>query len=252
MNSAPPKVALVTGSGKQRVGWYVAEALARRGYTLAVHYHQSASDARQTVSHLEQLGAQAKAFQADLANESLTRSMIQAVADEFGRLDVLATCAAVWPQKKLEEVTGDDVRRCFEINTLATFVCCQAAGLIMVGQSDGGAIVTIGDWAIARPYLNHAAYFLSKGSIPTLTAVMAVELARRNPRVRVNCILPGPVMLPPSLTEDEREQVIDATLAQREGKPENVAQAVLALVENDFITGACLPVDGGRTIYAGV
>jgi pteridine reductase len=251
MNTSKEKVALVTGSGKQRVGWHVAEALARRGYSLAIHFHQSSSDALQTVRHLEQLGVNAKAYQADLTNESAARDMVQSVVAELGRLDVLVTCAAIWPEKKLEAITAADVRRSFEINTLATFVCCQEAGLRMAQQAEGGAIVTIGDWAIARPYLDHAAYFLSKGTIPTLTAVLAVELAHRNPRVRVNCVLPGPVMLPPTIGADERQRIINATLVKREGQPENVAQAVLALVENDFITGVCLPVDGGRTIYAG-
>jgi pteridine reductase len=79
---------------------------------------------------------------------------------------------------------------------------------------------------------------------------MAVELATRNPRVRVNCILPGPVMLPPELTAAERDEAIRATLVRREGRPENVALAVLHFIENDFVTGACLPVDGGRTIFA--
>ena len=74
----------------------------------------------------------------------------------------------------------------------------------MVAQESGGAIVNFGDWAITRPYLNYAAYFASKGSIPTLTRTFAVELASRNPRVRVNAILPGPVMLPPDLPEEER------------------------------------------------
>jgi pteridine reductase len=80
---------------------------------------------------------------------------------------------------------------------------------------------------------------------------MAVELGTRNPNVRVNCILPGPVMLPADLPEAERNEAIQATLVKREGSPENIALAALHFVENDFITGACLPVDGGRTIYAG-
>ena len=75
-----------------------------------------------------------------------------------------------------------------------------------------------------------------------------MELARRNPAVRVNCILPGPVMLPPDLPPEERERSIAGTLVHREGRPEHVAQAVLFLVENDFVTGVSLPVDGGRTI----
>ena len=78
--------------------------------------------------------------------------------------------------------------------------------------------------------------------------MFAVELARRNPKVRVNAVLPGPVMLPASLSAEEREQAVAGTLVRREGSPENVAQAVVALVENEFITGVCLPVDGGRTI----
>ena len=124
------------------------------------------------------------------------------------------------------------------------------AGLAMVHQPEGGCIVTLGDWAEARPYLNYAAYFPSKGAVTALTRCLAVELASRNPRVRVNCILPGPVMLPPDLPEAERRQAVNATLVKREGSPRNVAQAVLFFVDNDFVTGACLPVDGGRTVYA--
>ena len=121
----------------------------------------------------------------------------------------------------------------------------------MVKQPEGGSIITFGDWAIERPYMNYAAYFPSKGAIPALTRCLAVELGTRNPRVRVNCIMPGPVMLPPDLPAAEREQAINATLVKREGRPENVVQAVLHFIDNDFVTGVCLPVDGGRTVYAG-
>ena len=127
---------------------------------------------------------------------------------------------------------------------------CQHVGLRMVAQPAGGVIVNIGDWAEVRPYLGYAAYFPSKGAVTAMTRSFAVELGTRNPNVRVNAILPGPVLLPPDLPEDERERAIGATLVKREGSPANIAQAVLALVENDFITGVCLPVDGGRTIYA--
>jgi len=138
----------------------------------------------------------------------------------------------------------------FETNTRGTFVCSEQAGLAMAKQTEGGCIVTLGDWAEARPYVNYAAYFPSKGAIPTLTRCLAVELAARNPYVRVNCILPGPVMLPPDLPEAERRQAINATLVKREGSPTNIAQAVLFFLDNDFVTGVCLPVDGGRTVFA--
>jgi pteridine reductase len=244
------KVALVTGSGKRRVGWHVADALARRGYNLVIHYRSSAAEAAETVVSLQLHGIDVIAEQADLSDETAVRRLVQRVLDHFGRLDVLVNCAAIWKRRKLEEVTAADVRLHFETNALGTFLVSQQAGLAMVKQPSGGCIITLGDWAVARPYLDHAAYFPSKGAVEALSRSLAVELGTRNPKVRVNCILPGPVMLPPDLAEAERNQAISATLVKREGTPENVAQAVLSLVDNDFITGVCLPVDGGRTVYA--
>jgi pteridine reductase len=244
------KVALVTGSGKRRVGWHVAEGLARRGYAIAVHYRSSAAEAAETVEHLRALGVRAEAFAGDLADERAVEELTAAVLARFGRLDVLVNTAAIWRPKDLEQITAADVLEYFSINTLGTFLCCQHVGLAMTKQPEGGAIVNVGDWATKRPYRHYAAYLASKGAIPTLTRTFAVELAARNPRVRVNCVLPGPVMLPADLPAGEREHVIAATLVQREGSPDNVAQAVLHFVENDFITGACLPVDGGRTVFA--
>jgi pteridine reductase len=243
-------VALVTGSGKRRVGFHVAEALARRGYRLLLHYRSSAIEAAESVAALQKHGVEVDAFQADLADESAVASLVGRTLERFGRIDVLVNCAAVWQRKRLEDVTAADVRFHFEVNALGTFLCCQHAGLAMVRQSEGGVIINVGDWAEVRPYLDYAAYFPSKGAVTTLTRVMAVELAARNPRIRVNCILPGPVMLPPDLPEPERRQAINATLIKREGSPVNIAQAVLAFIDNDFITGVCLPVDGGRSIFA--
>jgi pteridine reductase len=244
------KVALVTGGGKRRIGWHVVQSLADRGYALAVHYHTSAAEAAETVADLEARGIEALAVGGDLARESDVRQMVAASLDRFGRLDVLVNTAAIWEAKPLELVTADDVRRHFDTNALGTFLCCQQVGLAMVAQAEGGAIVNFGDWAEARPYLNYAAYFLSKGAVTAMTRSLAVELAARNPWVRVNCILPGPAMLPQDLPDAQRQAVIDGTLVKREGSPKNIALAVLHFIDNDFVTGVCLPVDGGRTIYA--
>jgi pteridine reductase len=242
------KTALITGSGKHRVGNAVAMALADRGYNIALHYNHSANEARQTVAQLQQKGVRAAAFQADVSDETAVAHLFDEVLTAFGRLDVLVTAAAVWQAKPLEDVAAEDVRRQFDVNTLGTFLCCRAAGLIMAAQPEGGAIITIGDWAIARPYPGYIAYFASKGAVPTLTRALAVELANRNPAVRVNCIEPGPVMVPENLAEHEVKGAIAGTLLKRLGRPENIAQAVVFLVENDYVTGVCLPVDGGRTI----
>lgn len=246
----PKRVALVTGSGAKRVGSVVAGALARRGYAIAVHYRTSATEANDMVAALRSAGGEAAAFPADLTDERAVRAMVRDVLGHFGRIDALVNCAAVWKPKPLEEVTAADVRFHFDTNALGTFLTCQQVGLAMAQQPEGGAIVNIGDWAEVRPYPGYAAYFPSKGAVTATTRCLAVELALRNPRVRVNAILPGPVMLPPDLPEAERQQAINATLVKREGSPNNIAQAVLSFLDNDFVTGACLPVDGGRTVYA--
>ena len=246
--SARPRVALVTGAGKRRVGNVIATMLAERGCQIALHYRASAAEAQETIARLKEQGVHARAFQADVAVEADVDRLFQEVLDAFGRLDVLVTAAAIWEPRRLEEVTAGDVRRHFEVNALGTFLCCRRAGLIMVSQPEGGAIVTLGDWAIERPYPGYAAYFPSKGAIPAMTRSFAVELALRNPAVRVNCVLPGPVMLPADLPAEERGEAIAGTLLRRAGRPEHVGHAVVFLVENDYVTGVCLPVDGGRSI----
>lgn len=242
--------ALITGSAKRRLGWHIADALGRRGYAVIIHYNTSAEEANEAARDFASRGIRAIALPANLADEGQVRGLIDRTLQEFGSLDVLVNCAAAWKSKRLEEVTSADVRGYFDANTLGTFLCCQHAGLAMVKQPDGGTIVNFGDWAIERPYLNYAAYFPSKGAIPAMTRSFAVELGHRNPRIRVNCIMPGPVMIPADLPQDEKELSINATLIKREGRPENIVQAVLHFIDNDFVTGVCLPVDGGRTIYS--
>jgi pteridine reductase len=244
-------VALVTGSGAARVGRAVARSLAERGYRLVLHANRSLEAARRTAEEYERQGVAAIAVAAELRDEAAVERMIDRALGHFGRLDALVNCAAVWRKQPLEQITAEDVREQFEVNTLGTFLCCQRVGLAMVAQPTGGAIVNVGDWAVVRPYLDYAAYFPSKGAIPTLTRTLAVELGTRNPRVRVNAVLPGPVMFPLDLPQVERDAAIDATLVRREGSPENIAHAVLFLLENNFVTGACVPVDGGRSVFAG-
>jgi pteridine reductase len=238
------RVALVTG-GAVRVGVAIVRALAARHYRVAVHASQSLDKAQAVVEELRVAGVEAAAFGADLRDEDATRAMIDRAYRHFGRLDALVNNAAIWSPTPLELATADDVRRFFEVNAISAFVCSQHAGLLMAEQPTGGAIVNIGDWAAERPYREHSAYFISKGAIPTLTRMFAVELA---PRVRVNAVLPGPVLPPEAFSPAELERAIDGTLVKRPGRPENVAHAVAFLLDNDFVTGVCLPVDGGRTI----
>ena len=243
-------VAIVTGAGAPRIGNCVARTLAQRGYQLAIHAKSSQDQAEATARELQEAGAKAITIGGDLSKESDVCQMVQAVVEEYGHIEALVNSVGIFESSVLEEVTADDVLSHFNANTLATFLCCQKVGLQMVSQDHGGSIVNIGDWSIVRPYGDYSAYYPSKGAIPTLTRSFAVELARRNPCVRVNAVLPGPVLFPEDMPDEERKAEIAGTLVKRVGTPSNVADAVLFLLENDFITGVSFPVDGGRSIYS--
>src|SRR5258708_3737495 len=105
------KVALVTGSGKRRIGFHVAESLVARGYSLAIHYRSSAAEAADTVEAFRARSVEAIGIQADLTDEHSVRSLVEQTLERFGRLDVLVNAAATWQSKKLEDVTGADIRR---------------------------------------------------------------------------------------------------------------------------------------------
>lgn len=242
-------VALVTGSGAPRVGDTVLRKLAKMGCRVVVHANSSMERAKETVAELKQAGVEAIALQADLTNADQAARLIDQTCEAFGRIDILVNAAAIWKRIPLEETTAADMREHFEANTLGTWVCAKTAGLRMVEQPTGGAIINIGDWAIVRPYENYAAYFPSKGAIPALTKSLAVELGQRNNKIRVNAVLPGPVMIPDSTPDEERLATIRATLLKTEGSAEHIAHAVVFLAENSFVTGVCLPIDGGRSIF---
>jgi pteridine reductase len=219
------RVALVTG-GEQGMGAAVVRALASRGYAVAIHAHGSLQEARVLADQLAAAGVPSLAVTANLRDEGPVRAMVQRVADHFGRIDAVVTCAAIRHAGPLEEVTADDLRTHFDINCVGAFVAAQEAGAFMVRQPEGGSIVTLADSAVDRPPTGSAAFFASQGAIPAMTRSLAVEFAAHNPRVRVNCVLAD-------------------SLGNHEGVPEHVAHAVLFLLENQFVNGICLPVDGG-------
>ncbi len=245
------KVAWITGSGAPRVGQVIARYFAAKGYEIALHADTSVENASKCASEMTQSGTDTIVLQGSVQDPDFAKASVKRIVQHFGRLDVLVNSAAVWDWQSFEKTTAQDVQRQFEVNTLGTFLCSQAVGLHMASKPTGGAIVLIGDWAVVRPYPDFAAYFAGKGAIETMTRSLAVELATRNPAVRVNAILPGPVMLDPSISAEKADAIRQQCLLKRHGQPEDVARAAYFLVTNEFITGVCLPVDGGRSIYAG-
>src|SRR5579864_1249429 len=106
-----PRVALVTGSGKKRIGGHVAAMLAEHGYNLIIHYHTSAAEAEEAAAEFRHRGVEALALPGDLSDEAAVRALFQKTLEHFGRLDVFVHCAGLWGKRRLEEVTADDVRR---------------------------------------------------------------------------------------------------------------------------------------------
>ncbi len=243
-------VALVTGSAARRVGRAILARLAKLGCRVAIHANTSKDAAQAFAAELHGSGVEVTVVQAAMQDEVAVKAMIASVIESFGRIDILVNSAAIWQPLALEQVTADDLRNYFDVNTLGGFIAAQSAGLQMVSQTHGGAIINIGDWATCRPYLDHAAYFPSKGAIETMTRSLAVELAQRNPNVRVNCIQPGPVLLADDIDEETREKIIASVLLKRIGTADDIAHAVEFLCINRFMTGVILPVDGGKSIYA--
>ena len=243
-------VAIVTGSGAPRVGRAIALRLASAGCRIVLHARNSLTEANAVADQLRTTGTEVLVVQAAIEDEQAVQAMIASTVDAFGRIDILVNAAAIWEPTKLEDITAASIRRYFDVNAVGSFVAARAAGLQMVSQPTGGVIINLGDWATCRPYLDHADYFPSKGAVETMTRSLAVELAYRNPRIRVNCIQPGPVLLADSVDGATQQAIANSVLLKRVGTAEEVAHAVEFLCENQFITGVTLPVDGGKSIYA--
>lgn len=244
-------VALVTGSGSPRVGRAIAMELSNAGCRLAIHANTSVDLAQQVADATSKAsGHESIVVTGSLTEDTVPDRIVSETMEAFDRIDVLVNSAAIWSPTTLADITPDEIRRYFQINTLGSFLCARAAGTVMVQQPTGGSIINIGDWATVRPYLDHAAYFPSKGGVETMTRSLAVELGHRNPKVRVNCIQPGPVLLAEDVDEEHRKRISESTLTKELGTAEHVAHAVRFMCENSFVTGVCLPVDGGRSIYA--
>lgn len=244
-------VAFITGSGAPRVGQVIAKHLATLGCHIALHANQSIEGANNAAKDIkERYGNECIVVQGALEDPTRAETIVQDVVQQFGRIDILVNSAAIWHPTRLEDVTTEELMQYYQINTLACWLTSRAAGLTMSQQDSGGCIINLGDWATERPYLDHAAYFPSKGGVDTMTRSLAVELGHRNPKIRVNCIKPGPVLLADEVDPEERKKIADSTLVKRVGTAEHIAHAVQFLCENDFMTGSLIAVDGGRSIFA--
>jgi len=236
------RVALVTG-GARRVGRALVQALADRGARVAVHHHDSPEDAATLISALTARGIEAAAFRSDLRQPDSPAQLIADVASHFGSLDILVNSAAIMVRSPLDEITAESWDDTFALNLRAPFFCARAAAHAM-GER-GGVIVNLADLAGIEAWPAYAAHGISKAGVIHMTRVLARILA---PRVRVNAIAPGAVLLPEHWSAEDAAHLVRTTPLGRIGSPEDVAHAMLYLIEADYVTGDLVIVDGGRHI----
>jgi NAD(P)-dependent dehydrogenase (short-subunit alcohol dehydrogenase family) len=240
------KVALITGA--KRIGATVALELAKRHTDVGVTYSRSKSEADAVVAEVSAVGRRAIAIHADLSEPDQCANAVSQTVEAFGRLDVLVAMASVYRATPFEQLDLAAWEKTINVDLRSTFLCAIAAVPHMRKQG-GGRIITFSDWLprSGRPrYEGFLPYYVAKGGVMALTEALALELAPFN--ILVNAVAPGPILAPPETTDEEHQKVADMTPVGRWGGGLEIAKAVLALIESDFITGETLRVDGGRHV----
>jgi NAD(P)-dependent dehydrogenase (short-subunit alcohol dehydrogenase family) len=238
------RVAIITGG--RRIGQVVAYELASRGADIVLTYRGSRAAAEEAADEVRRRGRTATVVQTDVTRASDCAALVAAADAAHGRLDILVNMASVYAATPLEQLTEAEWDRDLAANLKSAFLCSQAAVPLM-RKGGGGRIVNFADWLAAsgRPgYPGFTAYFVAKAGVIALTEALALELA--TDQILVNAIAPGPIVAPPDLSEAELQEVAAATPLGRWGGELEIAKAVIALIETDFITGETVRVDGGR------
>jgi NAD(P)-dependent dehydrogenase (short-subunit alcohol dehydrogenase family) len=240
------RVALITGG--KRIGVVVATELARRGADVALTYHSSAAESEYAASEVRALRRRAHTIQVDLREPEECARAVDAAADTLGRLDILVNMASTYRSKPFDQLTEADWHQQLRVDLDATWFCSRAAVPHMRKQG-GGRIVNFTDWVArsGRPrYYGFAPYYVAKVGVIAITEALALELA--SDQILVNAVAPGPIVAPDGTSQDEIEKIERSTPLGRWGGEIEIAKAVLALIDTDFITGETIRVDGGRHI----
>lgn len=233
--------ALVTGAA-HRVGKALAVGLAEHGYDIALHFHSSAAKVEGAMNEVARAGGRATLFQADLTTGDAPAQLVRDVVDAFGRLDVVVNSAAVMLRMPIGEITADGWDAVMNLNLRAPFLIAQEAARHL---PDGASIVNIADLAAFETWPAYLPHGVSKSGVVYLTRALARVLA---PRIRVNGIAPGTVLLPDDFDVAAAAHLTETTPLRRDGTPDDVVQAMLYLLKATYVTGEIIIVDGGRHV----
>jgi pteridine reductase len=238
------KVCLITGSSV-RVGKSIAKILASCGGRIVVHYNTSIEQAKKTADEITQIGGEILIMKADIGKKVDWINMRNEILKKWNSIDILVNNAAIFYKTPFFKTTEWDLDQFLNVNLKGVFYGCQVMGETMYGNKSG-KIINIADVSADSVWENYIPYCISKAGVIALTKGLAKSLA---PYVTVNTVSPGTVLLAENYDEDEENQLIDKTPLKRVGKPEDIANTVKFLIQDsDFITGATINVDGGRSL----
>jgi NAD(P)-dependent dehydrogenase (short-subunit alcohol dehydrogenase family) len=245
MSGFDGKVVFVTGSAR-RVGRAIALAFADEGADLVIHHASpsSAEAAGTAVVEAKERGVDALITTGDQGDPDHVSRMLMEVRGYYGRVDVLVNSAALFEREQFLDIDYEGWQRVLGVNLTGPFLLTQGAARLMMEAGSGGVIINIADNGGLNGWVSYPHHSVSKAGLVMLTRVAALSLAEHG--IRVNCVVPGPVLLPPGSTEAAEERLAAALPLGRLGSPDNVAQACVFLAQNDFATGSILRVDGGE------
>ncbi len=232
------KTALITGSAK-RLGKAVALALAEQGVNVVIHYNKSEEKARQLQAEISGLGVKSWASQADFSNQKGYEKLIKEAKEHAGHLDILINNASIFPKSSLFNLTLDELNESLKINAWAPFILARE----FARRVQKGKIINFLDTRITGYVKEHVAYYLSKKLLATLTRMCALQFA---PHITVNGIAPGLILPPEGKGKDYLAQKSGQVPLKTHGDPTDITQAVLYLLNNTFITGQIIYIDGGQ------
>lgn len=241
------KVALVTG-GTRGIGGATALALARAGADVAVTARRLDAEAEKIRDQISKLGRRCALIQADHAVPAQTAEAVRAAVSQIGSVDVLVHSAGGPVPGGLLEVSPEEWQRAFDVHVHAIYHLCRA---VVPGMREkrSGAIVLISSTAGIRGIVTNLAYQVVKGAIPQFARALAREFANDN--IRVNCVAPGVVRTEFHATmtaEQKRINLEQRIPLHREGTPEQVAEVIVMMAGNDYVTGETMVIDGGLTM----
>ena len=240
------RVALVTGG--KRIGAAVAIELARHCADIGLCYNRTRNEDEKTAAAIREMGRRAFVRHANVTNAEDCEAFVNEGAAALGRLDILVNMASIYVSKPFSELTVAEYDENVAVDMRSAFICSRAAWPHM-RSAGGGNIINFSDWLSrsGRPrYTGYSPYYIAKTGVIGITEALALELAPD--KIRVNAIAPGPILAPPETTDDELTAVEKATPLGSWGGEQSIADAVMALLQMQFVTGETIRVDGGRHI----